>query len=131
MSPNHTTPEAAAAAALAHLLAAQPELSVITWTVGEQPGVLVGRQTSESGAGEIIDTCAAVLDGTVVRSALGHGKGDRQGLAQLVAVYDGVLVEVSASYPLPGPDGLTSAELREVLSGRPLGTLAIVPGGAL
>lgn len=121
--------EQAAAAALAHLLADHPELGSVTWSVGETPGVLSGRQISESGHGEIIDACAAAMGGTVARTTqTRHGEG--AGFAQLATVYDGVPVQVWVSYLVPGPNGLTSTELRNLLGHRPLGTLPILPGGA-
>ncbi|MFD0209201.1 hypothetical protein ACFVH9_08685 [Streptomyces hirsutus] len=123
------TPEQAAATVLARLLIDHPELCSVVWSVGEKPGVLTGHQMSDSGQGEIIDACAAAMGGTVARST--HRRnGDGHGLAQLAAIVDGVPVHVWASYPLPGADGLTSTELAALLSGRQLGTLAIVPGGA-
>ncbi|MFJ6562006.1 hypothetical protein ACIQMV_19520 [Streptomyces sp. NPDC091412] len=122
------TPAQAASAALAQLLARHPELDRLVWTVGETPGVLKGFQVTETGTGEIIDLCAQVMGGTVARSVLDRS-GDRQGIAQLVTGYDGVPVEVWASYLLPGADGLTSTELYDLLVGRPLGTVAVLPGG--
>ncbi|MFJ3249174.1 hypothetical protein [Streptomyces sp. NPDC086782] len=122
------SPAQAASAALAQLLAQHPELDRLIWTVGETPGVLKGFQITETGTGEIIDLCAEAMGGTVARSVVGRGV-DRLGVAQLVTSYDGVPVEVWASYPLPGADGLTSTELRDVLAARPLGTVVCLPGG--
>ncbi|MFE0541061.1 hypothetical protein [Streptomyces sp. NPDC058891] len=124
----HRSPEQAAAAALTHLLTERPELAALVWTVGESPGLLRGQQYAESGGGEILDVCADLMGGTVVRSAVGRD-GDREGIAQLVTVYEGVSVEVWATYPLPGRDGLTSTELRDLLGSRRLGTLVCLPGG--
>ncbi|MET8609706.1 hypothetical protein [Streptomyces misionensis] len=114
--------------ALARLVVQHPELTGLVWTVGETPGVLTGHQIAESGTGQIIDTCAEVMGGTVVRSVLTRGD-DRQGVAQLVTMYDGVNVEAWASYPLPDDHGLTSADLRELFATRPLGELVCLPGG--
>ncbi|MFB7574628.1 hypothetical protein [Streptomyces sp. NPDC056165] len=123
------SPAQAASAALAQLLAHHPDLDRLVWTVGETPGVLKGYQVTETGTGEIIDLCAQVMGGTVARSVLNRGD-DRLGVAQLVTSYDGVPLEVWASYPLPGADGLTSTELREVLAARPLGAVVCLPGGS-
>ncbi|MEU6595409.1 hypothetical protein ABZ923_40490 [Streptomyces sp. NPDC046881] len=106
---------AAVAAALAHLLSDHPELSSMVWPVGETTGVLAGHQIAETGRGEIIDTCAEIMGGTVARSMQLRGAGDGQGLAQLVTTFDGVPVEVWASYPLEGGQPLTGDELREIL----------------
>ncbi|MGW2075053.1 hypothetical protein ACWCPK_42705 [Streptomyces sp. NPDC001953] len=124
----HRSPEQAAAAALTHLLAERPELAALIWTVGESPGLLKGHQIAETGAGETIDVCAALMGGTVTRTVLNRD-GDRDGLAQLATIFDGVPVEVWASYPLPDADGLTSTELRDLLTSRRLGTLVCLPGG--
>ncbi|MEV6738605.1 hypothetical protein AB0N14_17420 [Streptomyces sp. NPDC051104] len=129
MNPN-VSPEQAAAAALAQLLGHRPDLSAMVWAVGETPGVLKGHQISESGSGEIIDVCADLMGGTVVRSTLSRGD-DRQGVAQLVTAYAGVPVEVWASYPLPDDHGLIAAELRDIFAARPLGQLVCLPGGGV
>ena len=124
-----SSPQLAAATALVELLTDRPELDMIVWTVGEQPGVLIGHHIGEDGNGEVVDAVAAVTGGTVARSTA-HRGDDRQGAAHLVATFRDVPVKVWASYPLPGRDGLTSTDLREVLTGRALGTLVILPGGA-
>jgi hypothetical protein len=123
----HLTGDAAVAAALTHLLADHPELASVVWTVGKTPGVLEGQHVSDSGRGEIVDACAAVMGGHVARSTQ-YLDIDGHGLAQLVAVYDGVPVSVWASYPLP-KSNLPAAELRRVLTGRPLGAV-VCRGGA-
>lgn len=128
MNPN-ASPTQTVAAVLARLLSERPELEALTWPVGETPGVLKGYQVANSGSGEVIDGCADLMGGTVVRSVLNRG-GDRQGIAQLVTVYDGVPVEVWASYPLPDATGLTYADLHRLMTGRPLGALLCLPGGA-
>ncbi|MFF4726436.1 hypothetical protein ACFY3M_13995 [Streptomyces mirabilis] len=128
MSTN-VSPEQAAAAALVKLLAARPELRSVVWTVGETPGVLRGHQIAETGSGEIVDACAELMGGTVARSVLSRDS-DRQGVAQLVAEYAGVSVDVWASYPLPDSHGLTSTDLHQILVGRAIGTLALLPGDA-
>ncbi|MFI9806245.1 hypothetical protein ACIHEJ_18130 [Streptomyces sp. NPDC052301] len=87
-----------------------------------------GHQIAEWGNGEIIDACAAVMGGTVVRSTLNRDN-DRQGVAQLVTVYAGVPVEVGAGYPLPDEHGLIAADLRDLFTARPLGALVCLPGG--
>jgi hypothetical protein len=115
------------AAALARLLANHPELSSITWTVGERPGVLTGYQISDDGRGEIIDVCARIMGGHVARSCH-YRDDDGHGIAQLVITYDGVPVHVYATYVLPD-SRLTAADLRRVLTGRPLGTVAVIEGG--
>lgn len=114
--------------ALVGLLNTSPELHAITWVVGEQPGVLLGRLTAETGNGEAVDAVAGVAGGTVARSCVSRG-GDRQGIAQLVTTYQGVPVHVWASYPLPDVHGLTSTDLLNLLAARPLGALACIPGG--
>ncbi|MYR58860.1 hypothetical protein GTY54_22340 [Streptomyces sp. SID625] len=123
----HLTGDAAVAAALTHLLTEHPQLDALTWAVGETPGVLTGRQYAETGHGEIIDACADILGGHVVRSSQQHPAGGH-GVAQLVTIYDEVPVEVWASYMLP-EGSLTAAELRHVLTGRRLGTVADLEGG--
>ncbi|MFI2434749.1 hypothetical protein [Streptomyces sp. NPDC018693] len=105
------------AAALAHLLSDHPKLSSMVWPVGDTPGVLTGHQISETGRGEIIDTCAEIMGGTVARTAQIRAGGDGQGLAQLVTTFDDVPVEVWASYPLTGSEPLYGAELRGILAG--------------
>ncbi|GGQ49484.1 hypothetical protein GCM10010250_21240 [Streptomyces althioticus] len=125
----HLSGEAAAAAALAHLLADHPDLGALVWSIGQTPGVLAGHQMAESGQGEIVDACSAVMGGTVARST--HAlNGDGHGLAQLSTFFDGVPVQVWVSYPLADRNGLHSAELAALLSGRQLGTLPLLPGGA-
>ncbi|PWI16071.1 hypothetical protein DI272_19270 [Streptomyces sp. Act143] len=119
--------EAAAAAALAHLLTDHPELGSLIWTVGETPGVLTGHQITETGHGEIVDTCAEVMGGHVARTS-NHRNVGGQGIAQLVAFYDDVPVKVWVSYPLPN-NTLNAAELRRVFTGRHLGTVADLEGG--
>ncbi|MER6976004.1 hypothetical protein [Streptomyces carpinensis] len=128
MNPN-PSPEQAPAVALAQLLGHRTELSALVWVLGETPGVLKGHQIGETGNGDIIDACAELMGGTVVRSEC-HRGNDRQGVAQLVTCYDGVPVEVWASYPLPDDHGLTSADLRQLFAARPLGTLVCLTGGA-
>lgn len=128
MSTN-VSPEQAAAAALVKLLTARPELRSIVWTVGETPGVLRGHQIAETGSGEIVDACAELMGGTVAHSVLSRDS-DRQGVAQLVTEYAGVSVDVWASYPLPDSHGLTSTALHQILVGRAIGTLALLPGDA-
>ncbi|MEW2568424.1 hypothetical protein [Streptomyces sp. NPDC047070] len=123
------SPELAPALALVNLLAASPELHSIIWTVGETPGILSGRHTGESGTGELVDAVAAVTGGTVARSSLSRGD-DRHGTAQLVTTYHGASLHVWASYPLPGIDGLTSTDLRDLMASCPLGALVCLPGGA-
>ncbi|WP_328434499.1 hypothetical protein [Streptomyces sp. NBC_00425] len=127
---SNLTPEQAAAAALAHLLAEHPQLGSITWSVGERPGVLTGRLVAETGHGEIIDDCAEVMGGTVARTSH-YRDDDGHGVAQLVTSYRDVPVHVWATYLLPDSTGLTSTDLRQLLAGRPLGTLPMLPGGAL
>lgn len=117
------------AAALVELQAARPELHEITWTIGEQPGVLCGHHIAETGRGELIDIVAAVAGGTVAHSSVSRDS-DRQGVAQVVTTYRGVPVQAWASYPLPDSHGLTSGDLRELFAGRSLGTLVCLPGGA-
>lgn len=124
-----SSPQLAAATALVELLTGRPELDRMTWTVGEQPGVLIGHHVGDSGNGELVDAVAAVIGGTVARSTATRGE-DRQGAAHLVTVYRGVPVKVWASYPLPDAHGLTSADLRELFAGRTIGTLVCLPGGA-
>ena len=123
----HLSGEAAAAAALAHLLADHPELHSVIWSVGETQGVLTGRQIDETGQGEVIDTCAKIMGGHVARTSH-YRNDDGHGVAQLVTFYDDVPVEVRASYLLPDTT-ITAAELRRVLTGRPLGTVAVIKGG--
>lgn len=117
------------AAALVELQAARPELHAITWTIGEQPGVLSGHHIGETGRGELMDVVADVAGGNVLHFSVSRD-GDRQGVAQVVAIYRGVPVEVWASYPLPTATGLMSGELREMFAGRRLGTLVCLSGGA-
>jgi hypothetical protein len=124
-----SSPQLAAATALVELLTARPELDRITWTVGEQPGVLIGHHIGENGTGELVDAVAEITGGTVARSTANRGE-DRQGAAHLVTVYRDVPVKVWASYPLPDAHGLTSADLREILTRRALGTLVCLSGGA-
>ncbi|MER6367318.1 hypothetical protein ABT255_02880 [Streptomyces mirabilis] len=126
MSTN-VSPEQAAAAALVKLLTARPELRSVVWTVGETPGVLRGHQIAETGSGEIVDACAELMGGTVAHSVLSRDS-DRQGVAQLATEYAGVSVDVWASYPLPDSHGLTSTDLHQILVGRAIGTLALLPG---
>lgn len=124
-----SSPQLAAATALVELLTARPELDRMTWTVGEEPGVLIGHHVGYDGNGELVDVAADVIGGTVARSTANRGE-DRQGAAHLVAVYRDVPVKVWASYPLPDAHGLTSTDLRELFAGRALGTLVCLPGGA-
>jgi hypothetical protein len=123
-----SSPQLAAAAALVELLTAHPELSAIVWTIGGDAGVLTGDHVGQDGRGELVDAVAAVTGGTVARSTATIGD-DRQGASHLVAVYCGVPVQVSASYPLPDARGLTSSDLRDLLAGRRLGTVVCLPGG--
>lgn len=123
----HLTGDAAAAAALAHLLADHPELSAVIWSVGEMPGVLTGRQINVTGRGEIVDACAKAMGGHVARTSH-YRENDGHGVAQLVTVYDEVPVQVWASYPLPDST-ITAAELRRVLTGRRFGVVADIEGG--
>lgn len=127
MNPN-PSPAQTVAAVLARLLTERRELETLVWTVGETPGVLKGHLVASSGSAEVIDVCADLMGGTVVRSVTNRG-GDRQGIAHLVTVYDGVPVEVWASYPLPDATGLTYADLHRLMTGRPLGALLCLPGG--
>ncbi|MFE6551645.1 hypothetical protein ACFVHS_25040 [Streptomyces sp. NPDC057746] len=124
----HASPACAEATALLHLLTARPELKALVWTIGDVPGLLRGQQVTETGEGEIIDACADLMGGTVVRSVLNRD-GARDGIAQLVTFYEGVAIDVWASFPLPGADGLTTTELRDLLGSRRLGTLVCLPGG--
>lgn len=123
-----SSPQLAAATALVELLTARPELDLIVWTVGEQPGVLIGHHIGVDGNGEIVDDVAAVTGGTVARSTATRGE-DRQGAAHLVATYRDVPVKVWASYPLPDANGLFAADYRELFTGRQIGTLVCLPGG--
>ncbi|MFF5968153.1 hypothetical protein ACFY64_31420 [Streptomyces collinus] len=111
----HLTGDAAVAAALAHLLTDHPQLSGIIWPVGERPGVLLGYQMSQTGQGEIVDTCAGIMGGTVARTSE-YRQGDKHGVAQLVTTFDGVPVHVWASYVVPSSD-LTGDKLRDILAG--------------
>lgn len=117
------------AAALVELQAARPELHAITWTIGEQPGVLAGYHIDEAGHGALIDVVAAIVDGTVLHSSVSRD-GDRQGVAQVVATYHGVSLVVWVSYPLTGARGRANSELHDVFARRQLGTLLCLPGGA-
>lgn len=117
------------AAALVELQADRPELHSITWTIGDQPGVLSGHHIGETGRGELVDVVADVTGGTVAHSSVNRD-GDRQGVAQIVSAYKGVPVQVWASYPLPDAHGLTSVDYRELFAGRQLGALVCLPGGA-
>jgi hypothetical protein len=125
----NSSPQLTAARALVELLANRPELETIVWTVGEQPGVLIGHHVGGDGTGELVDAVAAVTGGTVVRSTATLA-GNRQGAAHLVATYRDVPVKVWASYPLSDARGLTVNDYRELLASRPLGTLLCLPGGA-
>lgn len=111
------------------LLDARPQLAGIVWKVGETSGVLSGELRALDGQGELVDVCAEVTGGTVVRSTVDRG-GDRQGVAQVVTDFAGVQVHAWVSYPLPGPDGLTDSDRHELLRSRPLGAL-VLPGGSL
>ncbi|MGW2951610.1 hypothetical protein [Streptomyces eurythermus] len=91
------------------------------------PGVLTGHQITDTGRGEIIDACARALGGHVARTSHYRDK-DGHGVAQLVTIYDDVPVEVWASYPLPDTT-IKAADLRRVLTGRALGTVADNEGG--
>lgn len=123
--------EAAVAAALSHLLAGHPELGSVMWTIGETPGTLSGRHTAVTGRGEIIDRCAEVMGGTVARScSRRRGDIDRQAVAQLVTAYQGVPVHVWGTYSIPGPDGLTTDDLADLMAARALGTLVCLPAVA-
>lgn len=124
----NSSPQLAVANALVGLLTAWPELDVLNWAVGEKPGVLLGTLTTETGNGEIVDMVSGFIGGTIGRSSVSRG-GDGQGIAQLVATYEGVPVHVWASYPLPDNRGLTAADLRNLLVARPLGALVCIPGG--
>ncbi|MFM9590795.1 hypothetical protein ACKI16_29835 [Streptomyces scabiei] len=127
----HLSPEAAAAAALAHLLAGHPELGCIAWTVGGRECVLTGHRTATAGTAEVIDRCSEVMGGTVLRSTERFGDRGGQGVAQLVTVYRGVPVHVYGTYELPGQHGLTSDDLNALFAARPLGTVAVLPAVAL
>ncbi|MEU8870515.1 hypothetical protein AB0D24_04980 [Streptomyces javensis] len=104
----------ATASALVTLLTDHPELSALTWTV-DTADVLHGQQTG-AGSGLIVDQAARVLGGTPVHARINRGT-DRIGLAQFATVWRGVHVEVWASYATPEPR-------------RPLGTVAVLTGGA-
>lgn len=125
------SPEAAAAAALSHLLAGHPELGCIAWTVGGREGVLTGHHTATAGSAEIVDRCSEVMGGTVARSTERFGDRGGQGVAQLVTTYRDVPVHVYGTYELPGRHGLTSDGLTALYAARPLGAVAVLPGVAL
>ncbi|WP_030672211.1 hypothetical protein [Streptomyces sp. NRRL B-1347] len=115
MKPN-PTPEQTAAAALVKLLEAAPGLGAITWTVGQTPGVLNGHLVADTHDGELVDTCAEIIGGTPFRSVMSRG-GDRQGVIQLVGTYEGVQIQVWASYPMSAPVGRAqSDQLRKLLA---------------
>ncbi|MFD9903849.1 hypothetical protein [Streptomyces sp. NPDC059063] len=111
------TPEQAAAAALVRLLDTAPRLGAITWTVGRTPGVLHGQLVADNSCGGIIEACAEILGGTPARSVVSRD-GDRQGVTQLVATYEGVQVQVWASYPMPVLTSLACQQLRALLTRR-------------
>lgn len=93
----HSNPQASAATALSQLLTEHPELTGLTWTI-DTVGVLQGEQHGQDGSGEIVDRCAEIIGGTVLRTSIWH-HGDGQGLAQLATEWRDVLVKVWASYP--------------------------------
>lgn len=91
----HSNPQASAATALSQLITEHPELTGLTWTI-DTVGVLQGEQHGQDGHGEIVDRCAEILGGTVLRTSYGDGG---QHLAQLAAEWRDVLVKIWASYP--------------------------------
>lgn len=113
------------------LLAKHPTLESVVWSVGEQPGVLYGREICDAEYSGSMEALAEVAGGTVLHSATpSPDGGPGQGLAQIVTDYEGVAVHASSTYQLPDEQGLTSEGRYRLLAVRPLGSLACLPGGA-
>lgn len=95
----------APATALSELLTTHPELtpeaSGLTWTLPPS-GVLHAEARDAADDGRAVDQCAEVMGATPVRASYVNG-GDRVVIAELVAVFHGVPVEVWETYRSPAP----------------------------
>lgn len=90
-------------AALLDLLTTHPELapeaSGLAWTL-TPTGTLHAEATDAADGGRAVDACARALEATVLRDRAGDG-AVRSVIARLVAVHQGVPVEVWETYRSP------------------------------